>query len=93
MYFIQHRLHDALQENNWWPRVDLKLYSFGTAKFFNNTDLNLMEVHCQHGKKQSLQSRSVKTAEQQRRSSRPTAKKHSLFSCPLFPVLCLIMTL
>ncbi|XP_062123420.1 GILT-like protein 3 [Drosophila sulfurigaster albostrigata] len=32
--------------------VDLKLYPFGTAKFYNNTDLNRMEVHCQHGEKQ-----------------------------------------
>ncbi|XP_060647069.1 GILT-like protein 3 [Drosophila nasuta] len=48
MFFIRRRLHDALFDNDWWPRVDLKLYPFGKANFYNNTDLNRIEVYCQH---------------------------------------------
>ncbi|KAH8388589.1 hypothetical protein KR093_010494, partial [Drosophila rubida] len=52
MYFIRRRLHDALYDNNWWPHVDLKLYPFGKANFYNNTALHRMEVYCQHGEQE-----------------------------------------
>lgn len=31
MYFIRRRLYDALIDNDWWPRTELKLYPFGKA--------------------------------------------------------------
>ncbi|KAH8312537.1 hypothetical protein KR044_011285, partial [Drosophila immigrans] len=52
MYFMRRRLHDALYDNDWWPRVDLKLYPFGKANFYNNTALKRMEVYCQHGEQE-----------------------------------------
>lgn len=31
VYFIRRRLYDALLDNDWWNRTDLKLYPFGKA--------------------------------------------------------------
>lgn len=31
IYFIRRRLYDALLDNDWWNRTDLKLYPFGKA--------------------------------------------------------------
>ncbi|XP_068153507.1 GILT-like protein 3 [Drosophila tropicalis] len=49
MFFIRRRLYDALKDNAWWPRLDLKLYPFGKAGFYNNTEIGEMQVFCQHG--------------------------------------------
>ncbi|XP_017031716.1 GILT-like protein 3 [Drosophila kikkawai] len=52
MYFIRRRLRDALQDNNWWPITDLKLYPFGKAGFYNDTSTGEMQVFCQHGEEE-----------------------------------------
>ncbi|KAH8417678.1 hypothetical protein KR222_004071, partial [Zaprionus bogoriensis] len=49
MYFIRRRLYDALADNDWWPRTELKLYPFGKANFYNNTKIGELQVFCQHG--------------------------------------------
>ncbi|EDW16743.2 GILT-like protein 3 [Drosophila mojavensis] len=49
VYFIRRRLYDALLDNDWWNRTDLKLYPFGKAAFYNNTELGQLQVFCQHG--------------------------------------------
>ncbi|XP_023179953.2 GILT-like protein 3 [Drosophila hydei] len=49
IYFIRRRLYDALLDNDWWNRTDLKLYPFGKAAFYNNTNIGKLEVFCQHG--------------------------------------------
>ncbi|XP_030371150.1 GILT-like protein 3 [Scaptodrosophila lebanonensis] len=48
-YFIRRQLYYALEENNWWPYVDLKLLPFGKAGLYNNTELGVLQVFCQHG--------------------------------------------
>ncbi|EDW67368.1 GILT-like protein 3 [Drosophila virilis] len=49
MYFIRRRLYDALLDNDWWSRTELKLYPFGKAAFYNNTEMGELQVFCQHG--------------------------------------------
>lgn len=37
MYFIRRRLYDALVDNDWWSRTELKLYPFGKASVSRHT--------------------------------------------------------
>lgn len=48
MYFIRRRLYDALVDNDWWARTELKLYPFGKASVSKHMyiDNNLYDLIC-----------------------------------------------
>ncbi|EDV92994.1 GH18523 [Drosophila grimshawi] len=52
IFFVRRRLHDALLDNDWWPRTELKLYPFGKAAFYNNTEIGELQLFCQHGREE-----------------------------------------